>query len=58
VFWPALLMIRAGALGMAGRGQEGLVLSKKPKPLQDAYDPFTEGFKSPQLVAARAALGR
>ena len=24
VFWPALLMLRATALGMAGRGQEGL----------------------------------
>ena len=24
VFWPALLMIRASALGMAGRGEEGL----------------------------------
>ena len=131
VFWPALLMMRASALGMAGRGAEGLVFIEEAEAalepgdpmapdvgivhgelllvltppdapaadaeferaaelaggrgarmaqlqalthlavlrretpgeadalhsLQDAYDGFTEGFDTPHLVAARAALG-
>jgi len=130
VFWPALLMLRAIALGMAGHGEDGLaciqeaeatlqdgdpmapdvavvhgqlflVLTPPDAPaaiaqlqqaadvagargarmarlqalthlaelqrgttgetnavraLQEAYDGFTEGFASPHLVAARAAL--
>ena len=132
VFWPALLMIRASALGMAGRGEEGLAFIEEAKAtleagdpmgpdvgivhgelllaltppdvaaadaeferaaelagdrgarmaqlqalthlavlrrgtpgeadaaraLQEVYDGFTEGFDSPHLVAARAALAR
>ena len=40
VFWPALLMIRATALGMAGRGQEGLACIREAEAALQAGDPM------------------
>jgi adenylate cyclase len=40
VFWPALLMLRASAFGMAGRGQEGLAFIREAQAAVQAGDPM------------------
>jgi predicted ATPase len=40
VFWPALLMLRATALGMAGRGEEGLACIREAEATLQAGDPM------------------